>query len=189
MPALHTTGPVGARLAAAVHTTAGGTGAARRWHWPGPHRGFTLIEMLVVVLLVGILASAAMPLAELQRRRAQESELREGLRSIRSAIDAYKRAWDEGRIEKRIDDSGYPPTLTALVEGVPDIKDPKGARLYFLRRLPRDPFADPLLPAAQTWQLRSYASPPDAPAPGKDVYDVMSGSARTALDGSAYRDW
>lgn len=189
MPAPHITGPVVARVAARVGGAARRTGAAQRWRRPGQRRGFTLIEMLVVVLLVGILASAAMPLAELQRRRAQESELREGLRSIRSAIDAYKRTWDEGRIEKRIDDSGYPPTLAALVEGVPDIKDPKGARIYFLRRLPRDPFADPLLPAAQSWQLRSYASPPDAPAPGKDVYDVMSGSPGTALDGSAYRDW
>lgn len=189
MPAPHITGPVVARVAARVGGTARRTGAAQRWRRPGQRRGFTLIEMLVVVLLVGILASAAMPLAELQRRRAQESELREGLRSIRSAIDAYKRAWDEGRIEKRIDDSGYPPTLDALVEGVPDIKDPKGARIYFLRRLPRDPFADPLLPAAQTWRLRSYASPPDAPAPGRDVFDVMSDSPGTALDGSAYRDW
>lgn len=152
-------------------------------------RGFTLIEMLVVVLIVGILAGAALPLAELQRRRAQESELRENLRSIRSAIDAYKRAWDEGRIEKRIDDSGYPPTLEALVQGVPDLKDPKGARLYFLRRLPRDPFAAPDLPAAETWQLRSYASPPDAPAPGRDVFDVSSRSTGLALDGSALRDW
>ena len=134
-------------------------------------------------------AQLVVEVAELQRRRAQESELREGLRSVRGAIDAYKRAWDEGRIEKRIDDSGYPPTLDALVEGVPDIKDPKGARIYFLRRLPRDPFADPLLPAAQTWRLRSYASPPDAPAPGRDVFDVMSDSPGTALDGSAYRDW
>lgn len=152
-------------------------------------RGFTLIEMLVVLMIVGILAGAAVPLAELNKRRAQESELREGLRTLRSGLDAYKRAWDEGRIEKKMEDSGYPPNLQVLVRGVVDAKSPTQARLYFLRRLPRDPFADPHLPAADTWALRSYESPPDAPAPGRDVYDVSSLSPGTALDGSFYRDW
>ena len=152
-------------------------------------RGFTLIEMVVVVMLVGILASAAMPLASLQHRRSQESELRQNLRTIRTAIDLYKDAWDAGRIEKREGDTGYPPSLQALVTGVPDISQAGGGRMYFLRRVPRDPFADTTVPAEQTWGLRAYASPPEAPAPGSDVFDVHSLSEATALDGSLYRSW
>ncbi|MDI1257897.1 type II secretion system protein [Aquabacterium sp.] len=153
-------------------------------------RGFTLIEMVVVVMMVGILASAAMPLAALHKRRAQEADLRQALRTVRTAIDDYKRAWDQGRIEKKADETGYPPSLEALVQGVPDATSPKGERIYFLRRLPRDPFADdPSLPEAATWGLRSYASPPDAPAPGKDVFDVHVLRDGTAMDGTFYRDW
>lgn len=154
-----------------------------------PARGFTLIEMVIVVMIVGILASAAMPLAALQKRRSQEAELREGLRTLRLAIDAYKQAWEQGRIEKKPEDTGYPPNLEVLVQGVRDASHAKGARIYFLRRLPRDPFADPGVPAAQTWGLRSYASPPDAPAPGSDVFDVQVRSAGVGLDGSPYRRW
>lgn len=157
---------------------------------PRASRGFTLIEMLVVVLIVGILASAAMPLAELTQRRAKEAELRNGLRALRTAIDDYKKAWDDGRIEHQIQDTGYPPDLDVLVKGVADMKNPKSdKRIYFLRRLPRDPFADPMLPAARTWGLRSYDSPPDAPARGADVYDVYSMSAGEGLDGVPYRQW
>lgn len=153
-------------------------------------RGFTLIEMLVVVLIVGILASAAMPLAELTQRRAKEAELRANLRTLRTAIDDYKRAWDDGRIEHQTQDTGYPPDLDTLVKGVDDKKSAKsGKRIYFLRRVPRDPFADPLLPAARTWGLRSYDSPPDAPQRGTDVYDVYSTSSGEGLDGVPYRQW
>jgi general secretion pathway protein G len=153
-------------------------------------RGFTLIEMVVVVLMVGILASAAMPLAALHQQRTREADLREALRTLRTAIDAYKRSWDQGRIEHRAEESGYPPSLEVLVQGVPDATSPKGERIYFLRRLPRDPFAqDASLPAAETWGLRSYASPPDAPAPGKDVFDVHSLKDGVAMDGTPYQSW
>jgi len=153
-------------------------------------RGFTLIEMVVVVLMVGILASAAMPLAALHKRRTQEAELRQALRTVRGALDAYKQAWDQGHIEKKEGDSGYPPNLDVLVKGVPDVSSPQGERIYFLRRLPRDPMAvDASVPAAATWGLRSYASPPDAPAPGKDVFDVYPLEEGVAIDGTSYRDW
>jgi general secretion pathway protein G len=154
-----------------------------------PAAGFTLIEMVVVVMIVGILASAAVPLAALSKRRGQEAELRQALRTLRMAIDEHKRAWDTGRIEKKADASGYPPSLEALVQGVPDASSPTGQRIYFLRRLPRDPFADPQLPAAQTWATRSYASPPDAPAAGADVFDVASRTPGVGLDGQPYRQW
>jgi general secretion pathway protein G len=151
--------------------------------------GFTLIEMIIVVMIVGILASAAMPLAALHKRRAQEAELRLALRTLRTALDDYKRAWESGRILKTTGDMGYPPNLAVLVQGVKDVSVPEEKKIYFLRSLPRDPFADPGLPAAQTWGLRSYASPPDAPQPGADVFDVYSRASGTGLDGSAYRTW
>ncbi|TAK96253.1 MAG: type II secretion system protein [Aquabacterium sp.] len=152
-------------------------------------QGFTLIEMVVVVLIVSILASAAMPLAALHKRRSQEAELRQSLRVLRTAIDDYKRAWDQGKIEKRVDETGYPPNLEALVQGVRNAGSTKSGRIYFLRRLPRDPFGDPDMPDARTWGLRSYASPPDAPSPGADVFDVYSQSDALALDGTPYRQW
>ncbi len=152
-------------------------------------RGFTLIEMVVVVLIVGILASAAMPVATLHKQRAREAELRQNLRTLRNAIDAYKRAHDQGRIERKADASGYPPNLDALVLGVKDVQSPQGAMIYFLRRLPRDPFAERDVPAARSWGLRAYSSPPDAPAPGADVFDVHSLAPGEGLDGTPYRSW
>lgn len=154
-----------------------------------PTRGFTLVEMLAVVAIVGVLAAAARPFLELSARRTQELSLRQGLRVLRAGIDAYKRATDEGRVAKGEQDSGYPPSLEALVQGVPDAKSGDLKRIYFLRRLPRDPFADPQIPAAQTWALRSYESPPDAPRPGRDVFDVASRSPRIGLDGTPVSEW
>ncbi|CAM4127912.1 type II secretion system protein [Roseateles saccharophilus] len=153
-------------------------------------RGFTLVEMLAVVTIVGILAAAAQPLAVWVHKRQRETELRQALRTLRGALDAYRQATRDGRITLKADDSGYPPDLDSLVRGVPDARDAQQKkRIYFLRRLPRDPLADPALAAAQTWALRSYDSPPDAPVPGKDVFDVHSMSDAVALDGSRYRDW
>jgi general secretion pathway protein G len=152
-------------------------------------RGFTLIEMLVVLAMLAVLASAARPLLELSVQRSREHELRQGLRTVREALDTYKRAVDAGAIPQSPEDSGYPKTLQLLVDGVPDVKSPNGRKLYFLRRLPRDPFAPADLPAAESWGLRAYDSPPDDPRAGKDVFDVYSRSDKTALDGSKVKDW
>jgi general secretion pathway protein G len=152
--------------------------------------GFTLVELLLCVALVGVLASMAMPLAELTVRRHQETELRRSLREIREAIDAYKRAADEGRIDRAADRTGYPESLSTLVEGARDKSHPEGPKIYFLRRIPRDPLApDPRAPAEGTWALRAYASPADAPSSGADVYDVRSQSPRTGLNGVPYAQW
>jgi general secretion pathway protein G len=152
--------------------------------------GFTLIELLVAATIVAVLASTALPLAELTVKRTNENELRASLREIRSAIDAYKQATDDGRIMRKADESGYPPNLEVLVAGVEDARSAKKLRITFLRRLPRDPMhADPKTPAADTWGKRSYDSPHDAPRDGKDVYDVHSLSARSAMNGTAYRLW
>lgn len=153
-------------------------------------RGFTLIELLVTATIVAVLASVALPLAELNVKRSRENDLRAALRDIRGAIDAYKLAVDEGRIVKKADETGYPPSLDVLVDGVPDARGAKGARIYFLRRLPRDPLhTDPKVPPAQTWGKRSYDSPPDAPQEGRDVFDVYSLSAGESLNGLPYRQY
>ena len=152
-------------------------------------RGFTLIEMLVVLAILGVLVSAARPLLEMSVQRSREHELRQGLRTLREALDAYRHAVEAGSIGTSPEDSGYPPKLQLLVDGVADLKSPNGRKLYFLRRLPRDPFAPTELAAADTWGLRAYDSPPDDPRAGKDVFDVYSRSDRRALDGSRLKDW
>jgi len=152
--------------------------------------GFTLIEMVITVAIVGILASAALPLTELSVKRAKEQQLQEALRQIRTALDDYKLVADDGRIARSDLETGYPKSLALLVDGVSDQKSPDRKKIYFLRRLPRDPFAtDAALPAAQTWGKRAYASPPDAPREGDDVYDVYSLSSGLGINGVRYRDW
>ncbi|HJV10991.1 MAG TPA: type II secretion system protein, partial [Burkholderiales bacterium] len=139
-------------------------------------RGFTLVELLIVVAIMALLASIAAPLAELSYQRGKEQELRTALREIREAIDTYKRAADDGKIEKSADSSGYPPSLKTLVEGVPDKSTPEKSTLYFLRRIPRDPIS------GEDWGVRAYASPANDPQPGKDVYDVYSKSEEIGLN-------
>lgn len=152
--------------------------------------GFTLVELLVTVSIVSLLASVAFPMAELAVRRSHEQELRHALREIRDALDAYKRAADEGRIARQPGDSGYPPSLEVLVEGVVDARSAERRRLHFLRRVPRDPFAgEAEQPSAGTWGLRSHDSPADEPREGRDVFDVYSRAAGTGLNGRPYREW
>jgi len=153
-------------------------------------RGFTLIEMAVVAAVIAILALTAVPLAELNTKRAKEQELRRSLREIRSSLDAYKAAVDAGHILRRVGSTGYPPRLEDLSSGVSDIKTPALSKMYFLRRLPRDPtFPDPGVPAAETWGKRSYASSPETPSQGDDVFDVYSLSEARGINGIPYRDW
>jgi general secretion pathway protein G len=152
--------------------------------------GFTLIELVITVAIVALLASIALPVTELAVQRTQEQELRRSLREIREAIDSYKQAADEGRVRKSINESGYPKKLEQLVEGVDDEKSPKKEKIYFLRRLPRDPLnTDSTLSASATWGKRSYASPPDDPRDGDDVFDVYSLATGKGINGQPYREW
>ncbi|MDH4393567.1 MAG: type II secretion system protein [Aquabacterium sp.] len=152
--------------------------------------GFSLIELLVVLGIVGLLASVVVPVAQMAVQRQREQTLTRHLFEIRQALDAYKRAVDQGRIARPAGSSGYPPSLQVLVDGVVDLKDPQGRLLRFLRRIPGDPMTARTDAAGNgAWGLRSHASDANNPRPGADVFDVHSSSAAVGLNGVPYADW
>lgn len=151
-------------------------------------RGFTFVELLVVMTIVLILASAVQPLAKVTIQRTREAELRRVLRDMRTAIDKFKDAADAGQIpstELKANSEGYPPDLQTLVDGVSVVNDASGRKLKFLRRIPTDPTM-----GDSEWGLRAYQDKPDSSSwGGQNVYDVYSKNQGTGLDGSKYRDW
>jgi len=150
--------------------------------------GYSFVELLIVTAILFILASTVMPLTQVTSQRQRESELRSSLRTMRTAIDKFKDAVDNGRIsqmELSPGSEGYPPDLQTLVDGVPIQNDQSGAKLKFLRRIPVDPMTN-----STEWGLRAYQDKPDATTWGRgNVFDVYSKSGGTALDGSKYKDW
>jgi general secretion pathway protein G len=161
-----------------------------------PLKGFTLIELVVTVAIVSVLASAVLPVLQLSVQRVKENELRTNLREIREAIDAYKKLADveNSPIKKIVGQSGYPPNLEVLVEGVVDDKDPNKHKIRFLRRIPLDPMqrdiqANNVNGIMSNWGLRSYASEANDPREGDDVFDVYSLSKQIGINGVPYAQW
>ena len=150
--------------------------------------GYTFVELLIVVTLLFVLASAVLPLAQVTSQRQREAELRRDLREIRTAIDKFKDAVDMGQIpttELSPGSEGYPTDLETLVEGVAVANDASGRKLKYLRRIPNDPMTN-----SSDWGLRSYQDRPDSTSwGGQNVFDVYSKSNGTALDGTKYKDW
>ena len=164
------------------------TACPERARFARESKGFTFIELLVVTTILLILASAVMPLAKVAVQREREAELHRALREMRTAIDKYKDAVDNGLIgsvDVKVGSEGYPPDLDTLVEGVTVANDASGRKLKFLRRIPMDPMTH-----STEWGLRSYGDKPDSTSwGGGNVYDVYTKSEGTALDGTKYRDW
>jgi general secretion pathway protein G len=152
--------------------------------------GFSLIELLVTLAILGVLVLLVMPVAQIELQRSKENDLRHALRDIRQSIDRYKQASDDGRIPKSAGTSGYPKDLEILVQGLPDQRDPKHAKIFFLRRIPRDPMqTDTSLSDEQSWGKRSYASEASDPQEGSDIYDVYAASSKIGLNGIPYSQW
>jgi general secretion pathway protein G len=150
-------------------------------------RGFTFIELVVVTTILLVLAATAIPLAQVTSQRQREAELRRVLREMRTALDKFKDAADQGLIpstELEPANEGYPPDLETLVDGVSVANDASGRKLKFLRRIPVDPMTK------DEWGLRSYQDDPDTTSwGGQNVFDVYTKSEGTALDGTKYKDW
>ncbi len=156
--------------------------SARR-RWPRGARGFTLAELVMVVALVALLTTMVLPVAKFSVKRRKEEELRLALRTMRTAIDEYKRLSDQGMIPIKVGSEGYPEDLDLLVEGVELVG--QSTKRKFLRRIPRDPMT-----ADTEWGKRSYQDEPDSSSwGGENVYDVYTLSDGTALDGTEYKDW
>jgi general secretion pathway protein G len=150
------------------------------------------VELLVTLAILSILAAAALPYAEVTVRREKELELRQALRDVRTAIDAFHEDWKAGRLSRTTlsaSDDGYPRTLQILVDGA-DTGDLKGSRRRYLRSIPRDPFGEAGRPGAEQWAVRAYQDGAGTISwGGSDVYDIRSTSSATALDGTSYNDW
>ena len=158
------------------------------------NKGFSYIELVFSVAILALLATAATPYLEKTIQRKKEAQLHENLREIRTAIDAYKAAFDAGKIAKNIGDSGYPKQLDDLANGVIDITDPQKKKLRFIRNISADPMfattnnSKEISPAA-TWGKRSYDSDDTNPREGADVFDVYSLNTQAGLNGVPYQKW
>jgi len=146
--------------------------------------GFTLIELIITVTVIGILAGLAVPLARNSIQREKEFALRQTLRDIRTAIDKYKEASDRGFIQVKVGTEGYPESLQVLADGV-QMVGAVDKKLKFLRRVPVDPLTN-----STQWGLRSYQDDPKMDSwGGQNVFDVYTKSDGTALDGTKYKTW
>jgi general secretion pathway protein G len=150
-------------------------------------RGFTFLELLATILIIMILATAILPTAKVLRKRQKEIELRRALRTLRTAVDDYKKAVVQGKIggtDVKVGSEGYPPDLDVLVKGVSQVGK-IDVKLKFLRRVPVDPMTN-----KSEWGKRCYQDDPDDTSwCGENVWDVYSLSAGVGLDGTKYKEW
>jgi len=179
----------------------------RRLQSSGFNKGLTVLELLIVVTLLAILVSVAMPLSRASAKREKEIALRQALREMRDAIDQFKADWEAKKISRLESDAdivnsatGYPAHLDVLVTGAPRASigsaDPfedrpdERPKIYYLRRLPKDPFYSPQDQDVPEWGMRCYEEDPDDLVwCGKDIYDVFSLSDKTGINGIAYSMW
>ncbi len=151
-------------------------------------KGFTYVELMVSLVLIGLLASIVVPVTSVISKQQKERELKAALLEIRTAIDGYKLSSDRNEIAEEFKtESGYPPNLKVLM-GVPSRYGERKV-IRFLRKIPNDPFYDQIKNPELGWGLRSYESEAVEPKEGKDVYDIYSLSKGTGSNGIAYRLW
>lgn len=152
--------------------------------------GYTLIELLIVLGILGLLASLAMPMAEITVQREKERELKRALWQIRDALDDYQHAIEVGALTLAPGSPPCPLTLQELTTMIPDARpNHKGEYMRFLRNVPRDPFSDGTLPPEKTWGIRGFYSEATDPKPIGGVYDVFSQSKLIGLNGVPLSQW
>jgi general secretion pathway protein G len=173
------------------------------WNKSITMRGVTFIELLVTLVIMFILASVALPFTKVTAKRTQELELRQTLRTVRMAIDNFRRDWarDGGLLlgplcvknqlscKEETGLTGYPKTLETLLKveltgGEAQTEGHSSIRRY-LRKIPLDPMTDTM-----EWGLRCYQDEPDESRwCGEDVFDIYTTSDRIAINGTPYREW
>ncbi|HLH40436.1 MAG TPA: type II secretion system protein [Bryobacteraceae bacterium] len=148
-------------------------------------RGLTLVELIVAFTILSLLTTMAVPLARYRVRIEKERELRYALKQMRDAIDAYKDAATQGKIEVKLGTDGYPESLQQLVDGVKLLQSAEGKKIKFLRRIPTDPMTN-----SKEWGLHSTQDDPDSQSwGGQNVFDVYTKSLEKARDGTPYSQW
>lgn len=144
-----------------------------------------MVELIVSFTIMSLLTMMAVPLAAYRVKRDKERELRYALREIRKAIDAYKDATLQNKIEVKLGTEGYPETLEILVQGVKLSQSADGKTIKFLRRIPMDPMT-----GTYDWGKRSMQDDPKAQSwGGQNVFDVYTKSTERARDGTPYSEW
>ena len=146
--------------------------------------GYTLAELVMVCTIMSILAAAALPIAKFTSKRAKEAELAFHLRTMRNAIDEYKRYSDAGLLAQDLGAEGYPKEWEDLIEPQ-DIVGQVDRQVRFLRRIPVDPMT-----GEREWGMRSQADEPDSNFwGGENIFDVYSQSDGVGLNGVPYSEW
>jgi general secretion pathway protein G len=148
-------------------------------------RGMTLVGLIVAFTILALLSTLTVPLARYKVKRDKERDLRYALREVRSAIDRYKDASDQQKIQVKVGTDGYPEDLDVLVEGVTLVGNASGAKIKFLRRIPIDPMT-----GKAEWGKRSSQDDPKSNSwGGQNVFDIYSTSMERARDGTPYSEW